>query len=116
MNLIPRVLRRVVSFAARRASEWRAGRRPQAQASRAASSSNGHLRQAHADEATIRHMAEEQLGGKSSAESREAYLRGEQPGGLHRGGPGSAAVKRGDEEDLIDGRGEPLPARFVTHR
>jgi hypothetical protein len=25
-------------------------------------------------------------------------------------------VKRGDEEDLIDGRGEPLPARFVTHR
>jgi hypothetical protein len=25
-------------------------------------------------------------------------------------------VKRGDEEDLTDGRGEPLPARFVSHR
>jgi hypothetical protein len=44
-------------------------------------------------------MAEEQLGGTSSEESRNAYLRGEHPGGLHQGGPGAAAVKRGDEDE-----------------
>jgi hypothetical protein len=47
-------------------------------------------------------MAEQQLGGTSSAESREAYLRGEHPGGLHQGGPGRGAVKRGDEEESVD--------------
>ena len=45
----------------------------------------------HADERTIRRVGEAQLGGMSSEESREAYLRGENPGGLHHGGkkPGS---------------------------
>ena len=37
----------------------------------------------HADERTIRRMAEAQQGGKSSEESRLAYERGDNPGGLH---------------------------------
>ena len=40
----------------------------------------------HADERTIRRVGEAQLGGMSSEESRDAYLRGENPGGLHHGG------------------------------
>src|SRR6267378_1481095 len=39
----------------------------------------------HADERTIRRMGEAELGGSSSEKSREAYERGENPGGLHRG-------------------------------
>ena len=38
---------------------------------------------AHADERTIRKMAEAQVGGVSSEESRLAYERGDNPGGLH---------------------------------
>jgi hypothetical protein len=54
---------------------------------------------AHTDEATIRHTAEAQLGGTSSSESRDAYLRGDNPGGLHRGGHGPAPRKQGSEGD-----------------
>jgi hypothetical protein len=103
MDPIPRVLRRVFSFAARRAGEWRAER------SRRRSPSGTEVRQrveptrpSHADEATIRDMAEQQMGGTSSAESRDAYLRGDHPGGLHEGGPGATGVKRGDEEESLD--------------
>jgi hypothetical protein len=42
-------------------------------------------------------MGEEQLNGKSSEASLEAYARGENPGGLHRGGPGPMR-KHGDRE------------------
>jgi hypothetical protein len=52
----------------------------------------------HADERTIRRMAEQQLGGTSSEESRAAYLQGAHPGGLHQKGAGPDVVKRGDEE------------------
>jgi hypothetical protein len=37
----------------------------------------------HADERTIRRMAEAERGGTSSRESWARYLRGENPGGLH---------------------------------
>ncbi len=37
----------------------------------------------HADEGTIRRVAEAQRGGLSSRESWARYLRGENPGGLH---------------------------------
>lgn len=43
---------------------------------------------------------EAELGGTSSAASREAYLRGENPGGLHRGGRGPAPVHPRGGEDL----------------
>jgi hypothetical protein len=42
----------------------------------------------HADERTIRRVGEAQLGGTSSEASREAYARGENPGGLRHGGTG----------------------------
>jgi hypothetical protein len=48
----------------------------------------GSLGEEHADERTIRRTAEAELGGVSSEESREAYLKGENPGGLHHGGKG----------------------------
>jgi hypothetical protein len=51
----------------------------------------------HADERTIRRVGEAQLGGMSSAASREAYERGENPGGLHHGGAGPLP-KHGDTE------------------
>ena len=38
---------------------------------------------AHADERTIRKIAEAQVGGVSSEENRLAYERGDDPGGLH---------------------------------
>jgi hypothetical protein len=97
---IPRVLRRIVSFAARRIGDWRSQRRGSSDLG--ASSSRARPHENHADEATIRHMAEAELGGMSSAESREAYLRGDNPGGLHRGGRGPRSAKRGDEEESID--------------
>lgn len=50
-----------------------------------------HVENVHADERTIRRIAEAELGGKSSEESRQAYLRGDHPGGLHQGGGGPAA-------------------------
>src|SRR5437899_1160981 len=44
----------------------------------------------HADERTIRRIAEEQDGGVSSERSVQAYARGENPGGLHhKGSPAS---------------------------
>ncbi len=52
---------------------------------------------AHADERTIRRVGEAQLGGMSSAESREAYERGENPGGLHHGGRGPASPRSDGE-------------------
>jgi hypothetical protein len=51
---------------------------------------------AHADERTIRHVGEAQLGGISSEESRAAYERGENPGGLHHRARRTPA--RGDGE------------------
>lgn len=53
---------------------------------------------AHADERTIRRVGEAQLGGTSSEASREAYERGENPGGLHQGGKGPLPI-HGDAED-----------------
>lgn len=38
---------------------------------------------AHADERTIRRIAEAERGGLSSKESAARYMRGENPGGLH---------------------------------
>jgi hypothetical protein len=52
---------------------------------------------AHADERTIRRVGEAQLGGMSSEASRQAYERGENPGGLHHGGSGPAPI-HGDPE------------------
>jgi hypothetical protein len=51
----------------------------------------------HADERTIRRVGEAQLGGMSSEASREAYARGDNPGGLHHGGTGPLP-KHGDRE------------------
>jgi hypothetical protein len=52
----------------------------------------------HADERTIRRIAEDELGGTSSDDSREAYLRGDNPGGLHQGGHGPAPKERGVDD------------------
>lgn len=41
---------------------------------------------AHADEKTIRHLAEVQLGGSSTEESLAAFQEGRNPGGLHHRG------------------------------
>jgi hypothetical protein len=49
----------------------------------------------HADERTIRRVAEAELGGLSTEQSREAYQRGENPGGLHHGGKGPHAPHHG---------------------
>jgi len=71
----------------------------------------------HVDERTIRKIAEEQDGGISSASSRSAYERGENPGGLHHGGTrGIAAPHRGDPPDDLmrsveDGADESHPTR-----
>jgi hypothetical protein len=59
---------------------------------------------AHADERTIRRTAEAQDGGISSEESRAAYERGDNPGGLHQGGmsperpPHHGEGERGESE------------------
>jgi hypothetical protein len=63
----------------------------------------------HTDEATIRHTAEAQLGGTSSSESRDAYLRGDNPGGLHRGGHGPEPRKHGSDGD--EAADEPNPEK-----
>jgi len=55
--------------------------------------------QVHADERTIRRAAEAQDGGVSSQESRAAYERGENPGGLHRGGKRPHMPHRGLMDD-----------------
>ena len=81
-----------------RASETRAGAPGSAakappSAPRAATPPADRLRAA--DEATIRHRAEAELGGTSSEESRRAWERGENPGGLHHRGHGPTAPQRG---------------------
>src|SRR3954454_22994553 len=65
----------------------------------------------HADERTIRKIAEEQDGGISSAASRAAYEQGENPGGLHHGGtPAQPAPHRGDPS-VEDGADESQRTR-----
>jgi len=54
-----------------------------------------------ADEATIRHRAEAELGGTSSEESRRAWERGENPGGLHHKGHGPTAAHRGTADPAV---------------
>ncbi|HKQ70614.1 MAG TPA: hypothetical protein VJT73_14810 [Polyangiaceae bacterium] len=49
----------------------------------------------HADERTIRRRAEVELGGTSSEVTREAYERGDLPGGLRRGGKGPETPHHG---------------------
>jgi hypothetical protein len=51
---------------------------------------------AHADERTIRQIGEAQLGGLSTEESRAAYERGENVGGLHHRGKGPASAGEDD--------------------
>jgi hypothetical protein len=95
MRSLPPILRRVFAFVSRRASEWRARRSRRHSQYSAEAPPNV---QPHADERTIRRIAEDELGGKSSSESREAYLRGDNPGGLHQGGHGPAPRERGVED------------------
>jgi hypothetical protein len=56
----------------------------------------------HADERTMRRVAEAQAGGMSSEESAARYARGENPGGLHQKeahrGEGRLHQRPGDEE------------------
>ena len=96
MRMIPQAIRRVLSSAVRRVG---LDRRHRSNVTSLASSARVRSRPAHADERTIRRVAEEQLGGTSSQESREAYLRGDHPGGLHEGGHGPATYKRQDEDE-----------------
>jgi len=56
----------------------------------------------HADEHTIRSVAEAELGGRSTSASREAYVKGENPGGLHQGGKGPHYPHRGQSDSQID--------------
>jgi hypothetical protein len=56
--------------------------------------------QAHADERTIRRAGEAELGGRSSEESRAAYERGDNPGGIHHGGRGPETPHRGTERGV----------------
>src|SRR5689334_8710569 len=116
MNSMARVFFRVFSYFIGLIEDWRALRLHRRATQGTAPSSRVQLRERHTDEATIRHMAEAQLGGMSSAESRNAYLRGDNPGGLHQGGPGSAAVKRGDEEESIDLLRDTLTTPSPTRR
>jgi hypothetical protein len=116
MNSIAGALRRVLTFAVRRAENWREQRSQRRSTTTTTTTTRAPSHQAHADEATIRHMAEEQLGGISSEESRNAYLRGEHPGGLHHGGPGPEAVKRGDEDESTDLFDETRGAEYASRR
>jgi len=50
----------------------------------------------HADERSIRRMAEAEHGGMSSAEGTERWLRGANPGGLHH-----KAVRRPEDEAFM---------------
>ena len=95
-------LRRVIAFTTRRIGEWRAKRRHAAYAPNASRPTRS--QQVHADERTIRRAAEAELGGTSSEESRDAYLRGDNPGGLHHGGRGPDQPSRheGDIESDFD--------------
>ena len=52
----------------------------------------------HADERTIRRIAEAQMGGVSSQESDARYQRGENPGGIHQKAPPPPEVQL-DPED-----------------
>jgi hypothetical protein len=105
MSALAGILRRVFRSASRRAATLRrrsGGSNAESSADNAASSDT------HADERTIRRIAEHELGGTSSAESREAYLRGENPGGLHQGGHGPAPRARGKDDEPAEPLGDTL--------
>ena len=102
VNRIMRIARRgagwllVVERFLRRRREARGHQR----AGRTAQTGVARHHSSHADERTIRKVAEEQEGGISSAASRTAYERGENPGGLHHGGTaGTAPPHRGGPPD-----------------
>jgi hypothetical protein len=110
MNPIPRVLRRILAFASRRSGEWRERRGQRRSSSARDVPSTVAPHESHADERTIRRMAEDELGGTSSAESREAYLRGENPGGLHHGGHGPNEAAGPDDDQGVDPMADTLTA------
>jgi hypothetical protein len=87
MNIL-RIVQRVRTFVARKIGDRR---------DRTATSAARESPPVHADERTIRRMAEAELGGISSAQSRAAYLRGDNPGGLHQGGRGPAPIHHDED-------------------
>jgi hypothetical protein len=102
MNSIPHWLRRILAYVSHRTSGTRRHREAGVAAGgpNVRAPSEGH--RVHADERTIRRIAEGNLGGTSSAESRQAYLRGDNPGGLHQGGHGPAPRQRGSDDEPVD--------------
>jgi hypothetical protein len=107
MMSVPRILHRVFSIASHRVAGWR-GRRGARQAHPPPDSPASSVERPteHADERTIRRAAEEQLGGTSSADSRDAYVRGDNPGGLHRGGHGPTSRESENEDAHADPLGD----------
>ena len=95
MSVLRPILRRVVAFLARNRFHRDPAHDPLPP--KAAGESPPPV---HADERTIRRVMEAELGGTSSSASRAAYLRGDNPGGLHRGGRGPAPVHPRGGDDL----------------
>jgi hypothetical protein len=104
MGILQSIERRAVGFAKRIASRWggvfidrrAAPKPPRGRPARPGGEVDPDKPPIHADERTIRQVGEAQLGGMSTEESRAAYERGENPGGLHHGGKGPAPPPRGN--------------------